>query len=177
MCRKHRITNTAREPRARLPPTCSPDPRTTSFTPGRAEQDQPVLRPWRSPTEAHPHRDMSRKPGSQRTRRGRGKRNGGRHFPTQFNSVQSLSHVQLSAIPGAAARQASLSITNSWSLFKPMSIQSVMPSNHLILYRPLLLQPSIFSSIRVLSNESLLEFQVAKGVSTSDSIFPINIQD
>ena len=58
-----------------------------------------------------------------------------------------------------------------------MSIQSVMPYNHLILYRPLLLQPSIFSSIRVLSNESLLEFQVAKGVSTSESIFPINVQD
>ena len=57
-----------------------------------------------------------------------------------------------------------------------MSIQSVMPSNHLTLYQPLLLQPSIFSSIRVFSNESL-EFQVAKGVSASESVLPINIQD
>ena len=71
-------------------------------------------------------------------------------------SVQSLSHVQLFAAPCTAACQASLSITNSQSLLKLMSIETVMPSNHLILYRPLLLPPSIFPNIRVLSSESVL---------------------
>ena len=75
---------------------------------------------------------------------------------TQFNSVQSLSHVQLFASPWTAAHQASLSITISQSLLKLMSIESVMPSNHLILCCPLLLQPSIFPSIRVFSNEFAL---------------------
>ena len=74
----------------------------------------------------------------------------------QFSSVQSLSHVRLFVTPWIAARQASLSITNSQSIFKPMCIESVMPSNHLILCHPLLLLPSIFSSIRVFSNESAL---------------------
>ena len=74
----------------------------------------------------------------------------------QFSSFQSLSHVRLFAIPWTAALQASLSLTNSWSLLKLMSIESVMPSNHLILCRPLLLPPSIFPSIRVFSNESAL---------------------
>ena len=74
----------------------------------------------------------------------------------QFSSVQSLSHVWLFETPWTAARQASLSITNSRSLLKLMSIESVMPSNHLILCRPLLLLPSIFPSIRVFSNESVL---------------------
>ena len=74
----------------------------------------------------------------------------------QFSSVQSLSHVRLFATPRTAAHQASLSITNSWSLLKLMSIGSVMPSNHLILCHPLLLPPSIFPSIRVFSNESAL---------------------
>ena len=73
----------------------------------------------------------------------------------QFSSVQSLSRVQLFAIPWTAAHQASLSITNSRSLLKLMSIKSVMPSNHLILCQPLLLPPSIFPSIRVFSNESV----------------------
>ena len=73
-------------------------------------------------------------------------------FPIQ--SVQSLSCVQLFATPWTAAHQASLSITNFRSLPKPMSIESVMPSNHLILCRPLLLLTSIFASIRVFSNES-----------------------
>ena len=73
-----------------------------------------------------------------------------------FNSVQSLSHVWLSATPWTAARQASLSITNSWNLLKLMSIKSVMPSNHLILCCPFLLLPSIFPSIRVFSDESVL---------------------
>ena len=75
----------------------------------------------------------------------------------QFSSVQLLSHVRrLFATPWTAARQASLSITNSWSLLKLMSIESVMPSNHLTLCHPLLPQPSIFPSIRVFSNESVL---------------------
>ena len=68
-------------------------------------------------------------------------------------SVQSLSHVRLFATPWTAARQASLSITNSWSLLKLKSIELVMPANHLILYRPVLLLPSVFASIRAFSNE------------------------
>ena len=78
---------------------------------------------------------------------------------TQFSSVQSLSRVQLFATPWTTACQASLSITNSWSLPKFMSIESVMPSNHLILCRPLLLLPSIFPNIWVFSNESALHTQ------------------
>ena len=79
--------------------------------------------------------------------------------------------------PWTAACQASLSITNSWSLLKLMSIESVMPSNHLILCRPLLL-PSIFSSIRVFSKESLLCIRWPSiGVSVSASVLPVNIQD
>jgi len=74
----------------------------------------------------------------------------------QFSSVQSLSHVQFFETPWTTERQASLSITQSWSLPKSMSIELVMPSNHLILCRPLLLLPSIFPSIRVFSNESAL---------------------
>ena len=74
----------------------------------------------------------------------------------QFSSVQSLSHVRLFATPWTAARQASLFITNSRSPPKPMSIELVIPSNHLILCRPLLLLPSIFPSIKVFSNESAL---------------------
>ena len=73
-----------------------------------------------------------------------------------LSSVQLLSHVWLFATPWTIARQASLSITNSWSLLKFMSIESVMPSNHPILCRPLLLPPSIFPSIRVFSSESVL---------------------
>ena len=78
----------------------------------------------------------------------------GIHKQHQFSSVQLLSHVWLFAIPWTAARQASRSITNSRRLPKLMSIESVMPSNHLILCCPLLLLPSIFPSIRVFSNES-----------------------
>ena len=73
-----------------------------------------------------------------------------------ISSVQSLSRVRIFATPWTAARQSSLPITNSQSLLKFMSIALVMPSNHLILCRPLLLPPSIFPSIRVFSNESLL---------------------
>ena len=75
------------------------------------------------------------------------------------SSVQSLSRVRLFAAPRTAARQASLSITNSRSLLKLMSIELVMPSNHLIFCCPLLLLPSIFPSIRVFSNESILSIR------------------
>ena len=88
--------------------------------------------------------------------------------------VQSLSRVQLFVTPWTAACQASLSITNSRSLFKLMSIESVMPSNHLILCRPLLLLPSIFPSIRVFSNESVLHIRWPKYWSFSFSISPSN---
>ena len=90
----------------------------------------------------------------------------------QFSSVQSLSHVRLFVIPRATARQASLSITNSRSLPKPMSIESVMPFNHLILCCPLLLLPSIFPSIRVFSNESALHIRWPKYWSFSFNISP-----
>ena len=92
----------------------------------------------------------------------------------QFSSVQSLSRVQLFATPWTAACQASLSITNSRSLLKLMSIESVMPSNHFILCRPLLLLPSIFPSIRVFSNESALCIRWPKYWSFSFSISPSN---
>ena len=79
-----------------------------------------------------------------------------------LSSVQSLSDVQLFATPWTAPSQASLSITNSWSLFKLMSLELVMPSNHLILCRPLFFLPSIFPSIRVFSNESVLQIRWPK---------------
>ena len=82
-------------------------------------------------------------------------------FPV-YQSVQSLSHVRLSPIPWTAACQASLSITHSQSLHKRMTIESVMPSNHLILCHPLLLLPSIFPSIRAFSNESALHMRWPK---------------
>ena len=90
------------------------------------------------------------------------------------SSVQSLSHVWLFVTPWTAARQASLSITNSQSLLKLMSIESVMPSNHLILCYPLLLPPSIFPSIRVFSNESVLHIRWQNYWSFSFSISPSN---
>ena len=92
----------------------------------------------------------------------------------QFSSVQSLSRVQLFATPWTAAHQASLCITNSWSLLKLMSIESVMPSNHLILRQPLLLLPSMFPSIRVFSNESALRIRWPKYWSFSFNISPSN---
>ena len=88
----------------------------------------------------------------------------------QFSSVQSLSRVQLFVTPRTAARLASLSITNSWSLLKLMSIVLVMLSNHLILCRPLLLPPSMFPSIRALSNESALHIRWPKYWSFSFNI-------
>ena len=92
----------------------------------------------------------------------------------QFSSVQSLSHIQLFATPWTAAHQAFLSITNSRSLLKLTSIESVMPSNHLILCHPLLLQPSIFPSIRVFSNEAALRIRWPKYWSFSFNISPSN---
>ena len=92
----------------------------------------------------------------------------------QFSSVQSLSRFQLFATPWTTARQASLSITNSWSLPKLMSIESVMPSNHLILCHPLYPLPSIFPRIRVFSNESLLCIKWPKYWSFRFSISPSN---
>ena len=95
-------------------------------------------------------------------------------YVTQFSSVQSISRVWLFATPWTTARQASLSITNSQSPLKPMSIKSVIPSNHLILCRPLLLLPSIFPSIRVFSNESALRIRWPKYWSLSFNISPFN---
>ena len=92
----------------------------------------------------------------------------------QFSSVQSLSHVRLFAIPWTAACLASLSITNSRRPPKPMSIESVMPSNHLILCHPLLLPPSIFPNIRVFSNESVLRIRWPKYWSFCFNISPSN---
>ena len=98
-------------------------------------------------------------------------------FDTDFlllfiSSVQSLSHVQLFATPWTAARQASLSITNSRSLLKFVSIESMMPSNHLILRHPLLHLPPIFPSIRVFSSESALPIRWPKYWSFSFNISP-----
>ena len=102
----------------------------------------------------------------------------GRFFPTlrfsNIYSVQSLSRVRLFATPWTAARQGSLSIANSRSLLKLMSIESVMPSNHLILCHPLLLPPSIFPSIRVFSSEAALGIRWPKYWSFSFSISPSN---
>ena len=92
--------------------------------------------------------------------------------PSQL--VQSFSRVLLFATPWTAARQVSLSITNSWSLLKLMSIESVMPSNHLILCRTLLLLPSIFPRIRIFSNESVLHIRWPKCWSFSFSVSPSN---
>ena len=90
----------------------------------------------------------------------------------QFSSVQSLSRVRVSATPWIAAHQASLSITNSWSLLRLMSIELMMPSSHLILCRPLLLLPPIPPSIRVFSSESTLLIRWPKYWSFSFSISP-----
>ena len=95
-------------------------------------------------------------------------------FYSMFSSVQSLSNVWLYVTPWTAARQASLSITNSQTLLKLMSNKLVMPSNHLILCHPLLLPPSIFPSIRVFSNESLLCIRWPKFWSFSFSFSPSN---
>ena len=96
----------------------------------------------------------------------------------QFSSVQLLSHVQLFETLWTIACQSSLSITNSQSLLKLISIESVMPSSHLILCRPILFLPSIPPSIRVFSNESALHIRWPKyWVLASTSVLPMNIQD
>ena len=92
----------------------------------------------------------------------------------KINSVQLLSCVRLFVTPWTAACQASLSITNSWNLLKLMSIESVMSSNHVILCRPLLFLPSIFSSIRVFSKESVLHIRWPKYWRFNFSISPSN---
>ena len=97
-----------------------------------------------------------------------------KNLSLQFSSVQSLSPVWLFATPWTAAPQAYLSITNFWSLLKLMSVESVMPSNHLILCFPLLLPPSTFPSIKVFSNESVLHVRWPKDWSFSFSISPSN---
>ena len=99
---------------------------------------------------------------------------GCKHLSVQFSSVQSLSRVQLFTTPWTAAHQASLSITNSQSPPKPMSIELVMLSNHLILCRPLLLLPSIFPSIKVFPNESALRMRWPKYWSFSFNVSPSN---
>ena len=95
-------------------------------------------------------------------------------MPLTVSSVQLLSRVRLFATPWSAARQASLSVTNSQSLLKLMSIELVMPSNHLILCHPLLLLPSIFPSIKVFSNESALHIRWPKYWSFSFNFSPSN---
>ena len=106
-----------------------------------------------------------------------------------FQSVQSLSHVRLFATPWPAAHEASLAITNSQSLLRLMSIESVMPSNHLILCLPLLLLPSVFPSIRIFSSKSVLcirwpkcwsfsfSLQLQSEASVPASVPPMNTQD
>ena len=96
------------------------------------------------------------------------------NYVIRGKSVRSLSPVQFFAIPRTAPHQASLSITNSWSLLKFMSIESVMPYNHLFLCRPLLLLPSIFPSIGVFFNESVLRIRCPKFWSFNFSISPSN---
>ena len=97
-----------------------------------------------------------------------------RTVSVQFSSVQSLSRVRLFATPLTAAHRASLSITDFQSLLKLMSIEPMMPSNHLILCCPLLLLPSVFPSIRVFSNESVLHIRWPKHWSFSFNISPSN---
>ena len=101
-------------------------------------------------------------------------RSGSGNGVDQFSSVQLSSHVRLFETPWTAARQASLSITNSQSLLKLMSIESVMPSHHLILCHPLLLPPSSFPSIRVFSNESALHIRWPKYWGFTISVSPSN---
>ena len=95
-------------------------------------------------------------------------------YEVSFSSVQLLSRVRFFATPWTAAYQASLSITNSQSLLKLMSTESVMPSSHLILCHPLLVPPSIFPSIRVFSNESALRIRWPKYQSFSFNFSPFN---
>ena len=130
---------------------------------------------WKIPWTAEPGRLPSM--GSQRVRSKSVRIDLHMYQFNSFSSVQSLSHVRLFGTLRTAARQASLSFTISWSFRKLMSIESVMPSNHLILCRPLLL-PSIFPSIRVFWNESFLCIRWPNiGVSASALVLPMNIQD
>ena len=136
------------------------------------------------PSTRHRHRDLGTrelKNASQRKRNGHwaeqklenresGQLKWREVYSVQFSSIQSLSHVWLFMTPWTATRQASLYVTNSWSLLKLMPIKLVMPSNHLIFCRPLLLPPSIPPSIRVFSNELVLHIRWPKYWSFSFSI-------
>ena len=114
----------------------------------------------------------------QRGREKREDRRTGLHWKTERKSVQFVSRVWFFATPWTTAHQASLSITHSRSPPKPMSIELVMPSNHLFLCRPLLLLHSIFPSIRVLTMSQLFASRGQNiGVSVSTSVFPMNTQD
>ena len=95
-------------------------------------------------------------------------------YTCEFSSVQALSHVLLSVTPWTAAHQSSPSITNFWSLLRLITIELVMPSNHFILCRPLLFPPSIFPSIRIFSNESVLHIRLPKYWNFNFSISPSN---
>ena len=116
--------------------------------------------------------NSSRKKERKKKKEKKGKSNN--FLTTQFSSVQSLSHVRLFGTPWTTPRQAFLAITSSQSLLKLPSIESVMPSNHLILCHPRLLLPSIFPSIRIFPNESVLHIRWPKYRSFSISISPTN---
>ena len=134
-----------------------------------------IATPWTAAHQAPPSMGFSRQGYWSRLPLPSPKTSNNTNLKNNFysSSVQSLSHVQLFETPWTAARQASLSIT-SWSLLKLMSIESVMPSNHLILCRPLLFPPSIFPSIKVFSNESVLRIRWPKYWNFSFSISPSN---
>ena len=134
-------------------------------SPGGGHSNPSSIPSWRIPWTEEPG-------GLQSMRSQRVGHNCATNFHFQFSSVQSLSRVRLFVITWTAARRASLSITSSQSLLKLMSIESVMPSNHLILCHPLLFPPSIFPSIRVFSNESVLHIRWPKYRSFSFSISP-----
>ena len=146
---------------------------------------QVVLVVKNSPTHAGDIRDMGSIPGLGRSARGgngnplqnpclENPMDRGAWWATFHVVVQLLSHAQLFVTPWTAAHQAVLSFTITWNLLKLMSIESVMPSNHLVLCHPLLLFPSIVPSIRVFSNESVLRIRWPKYWSFSFSISPSN---
>ena len=133
-----------------------------------------IIREMQTKTKMKYYVTRIRKAITKKSTYNKGWRGSGKKRTLLYCSVQLLSRVRLFATPWTAACQASLSITNSRNPPKPMSIELVMPSNHLILYRPLLLLPSIFPSIRVFSNESALRIRWPKYWSFSLSITPSN---
>ena len=129
---------------------------------------------WESLLEEWVSSGLLQGPGTKYRRAGMEPSEGSPIIFIQFTSVQSFSHVRLFVTPQTTAFQASLSITNSQSSLKLMSMESVMPSNHLILCHTLLLPPSMFSSIRLFSNESALRIRWPKYWSFSFNISPSN---